>query len=56
MSTDPTGTKNQDPALRLIVTTDSSAYVSGTDPTNTRNLAPALRLIVPPVVGGAEAG
>jgi hypothetical protein len=48
MSSDPTNTQNRDPALRLIVTTDPSPYLSGTDPTNTRNLDPALRLIVPP--------
>ena len=53
MSEDPTGTQNQDPALRLIVTTDPSPYLSGSDPTGTRNLAPALRLIVPPAAGGA---
>jgi hypothetical protein len=54
MSSDPTNTQNQDPALRLIVTTDPSPYLSGTDPTNTRNLDPALRLIVPPAPAQPE--
>ena len=45
---DPTNTQNQDPALRLIVTTDPRPYLAAPDPTNTHNAAPALRLIVPP--------
>ena len=44
MSTDPTGTDNTAPALRLIVTTDPEPV--SPDPTGTGNAPPALRLVV----------
>jgi hypothetical protein len=47
MSEDPTGTQNDAPALRLIVTTDAEPIGGALDATATENTAPALRLIVP---------
>ena len=48
MSSDPTGTQNSPPALRLIVTSDPTPLSPAADPTGTDNTAPALRLIVTP--------
>ncbi|HET6794714.1 MAG TPA: hypothetical protein VFH45_09745 [Acidimicrobiales bacterium] len=44
MSTDPTGTDNTPPALRLIVTADPEPTTP--DLTGTQNGPPALRLVV----------
>ena len=46
--TDPTGTQNTAPALRLIVTSDPSPVSDADDPTGTANTEPALRLISTP--------
>lgn len=52
MSSDPTGTLNTAPALRLIVSSDGDPVDGTDDPTGTQNTAPALRLIVPPAQPG----
>lgn len=49
--TDPTGTQNTAPALRLIVTTDPRPVTDSDDPTATANTEPALRLISTPNPG-----